>query len=123
MASDAKSPVPYGLRLSELVFIFLVLHGYSDKEMSAHFDLEKTTIEDPLANIFTKLNVSTREELARFAMKHSLPIPKMHIAKWYPQARTSVFQKPATHGRCWLGRSYVRSLCWFPDHNYPSFQT
>jgi DNA-binding NarL/FixJ family response regulator len=51
-----------------------VVAGYSNKEMAAYFKIAENTVKRHLSNTFDKLGVSTRLELALFAVNHSLPL-------------------------------------------------
>lgn len=47
-----------------------VVDGYSNKEIGQHCHIEENTVKRHLSNIFDKLGVSTRLELALFAVNH-----------------------------------------------------
>jgi DNA-binding NarL/FixJ family response regulator len=52
-----------------------VVAGYSNKEIAEYFKISEDTVKAHLSNIFDKLGVSTRLELARFfADNQGLPI-------------------------------------------------
>src|SRR5207302_1039155 len=48
--------------------------GYSNKEIAEYFKISEDTVKHHLSNIFDKLGVSTRLELALFAVNQSLPL-------------------------------------------------
>jgi DNA-binding NarL/FixJ family response regulator len=64
----------YGLTPRELEIVSAVVAGYANKEVAEYFKISEDTVKHHLSNIFDKLGVSTRLELALFAVNHSLPI-------------------------------------------------
>ena len=48
------------------------MSGYTNKDMAERFSLSEQTVKHHLTNIFDKLGVSNRLELALFAVNHSL---------------------------------------------------
>src|SRR3954447_18864704 len=64
----------YGLTPRELDIISAVVAGYANKEIAEHFKISEDTVKHHLSNIFDKLGVSTRLELALFAVNQALPI-------------------------------------------------
>jgi len=63
----------YGLTPRELEIVSAVVAGYSNKEIAEYFKISEDTVKHHLSNIFDKLGVSTRLELALFAVNQSLP--------------------------------------------------
>jgi len=63
----------YGLTPRELEIISAVVAGYANKEIAEHFKISEDTVKHHLSNIFDKVGVSTRLELALFAVNQSLP--------------------------------------------------
>lgn len=63
----------YGLTRRELEIISAVVAGYANKEIAQHFKISEDTVKHHLSNTFDKLGVSTRLELALFAVNQSLP--------------------------------------------------
>lgn len=63
----------YGLTPRELEIISAVVAGYANKEIAEHYKISEDTVKHHLSNIFDKLGVSTRLELALFAVNQSLP--------------------------------------------------
>ena len=47
--------------------------GYANREIAEHFKISEDTVKHHLSNIFDKLGVSTRLELALFAVNQALP--------------------------------------------------
>ncbi len=64
----------FGLTPRELEIVSTVVAGYSNKEIAEYFKLSEDTVKHHLSNIFDKLGVSTRLELALFAVNQSLPL-------------------------------------------------
>ena len=64
----------YGLTPRELEVISAVVAGYANKEIAEYFKISEDTVKHHLSNIFDKLGVSTRLELALFAVNQSLPL-------------------------------------------------
>jgi two-component system, NarL family, nitrate/nitrite response regulator NarL len=73
------APVPYPHRNKyrltprELEIVSAVVAGYANKEIAQHFKISEDTVKHHLSNIFDKVGVSTRLELALFAVNQSLP--------------------------------------------------
>jgi len=63
----------YGLTPRELEVVSAVVAGYANKEIAQHFKISEDTVKHHLSNIFDKVGVSTRLELALFAVNQSLP--------------------------------------------------
>jgi DNA-binding NarL/FixJ family response regulator len=63
----------YGLTPMELEIISAVVAGYANREIAEHFKISEDTVKHHLSNIFDKLGVSTRLELALFAVNQALP--------------------------------------------------
>lgn len=73
---DSSPPVArrrYGLTPRELEIISAVVAGYANREIAEHFRISEDTVKHHLSNIFDKLGVSTRLELALFAVNQALP--------------------------------------------------
>jgi len=64
----------FGLTPRELEIVSAVVAGYANKEIAEHFKISEDTVKHHLSNIFDKLGVSTRLELALFAVNQSLPL-------------------------------------------------
>ncbi len=63
---------PFGLTPREREIVAAVASGYSNKEIAQKFSLSEDTVKHHLTNIFDKLGVSSRLELAMAAMHHRL---------------------------------------------------
>ncbi|MDP8977642.1 MAG: response regulator transcription factor, partial [Actinomycetota bacterium] len=64
--------LPAGLTAREVEVLVLVAEGRTNREVARTLVLSEKTIARHLANIFTKLGVSTRTEAAAFAYEHGL---------------------------------------------------
>ena len=73
-AARAAEAVPPRARLTrrELDIVREVSEGASNKDIAARFTLSEQTVKNHLSNIFDKLGVSTRLELALYAAHHCL---------------------------------------------------
>jgi len=71
-SNDARKK-KYGLTPRELEVISAVVAGYANKEIGQHFKISEDTVKHHLSNIFDKVGVSTRLELALFAVNQALP--------------------------------------------------
>src|ERR1700751_118625 len=72
--NDEARQKKFGLTPRELEILSAVVAGYSDKEIAEYFKISEDTVKHHLSNIFDKLGVSTRLELALFAVNQSLPL-------------------------------------------------
>ena len=54
----------FGLTPRELEIVAAVVAGYANKEIAEYFKISEDTVKHHLSNIFDKLGVSTRLELA-----------------------------------------------------------
>lgn len=64
----------FGLTPRELEIVSAVVAGYANKEIAEYFRISEDTVKHHLSNIFDKVGVSTRLELALFAVNQSLPL-------------------------------------------------
>jgi DNA-binding NarL/FixJ family response regulator len=62
----------YGLTRREVEVIGRIVDGCSNRDIASQFGLSEETVKRHLSNIFDKLGVSTRLELALFAMANHL---------------------------------------------------
>ena len=72
-SSNAARQRRYGLTPRELEIVSAVVAGYANKEIAEHFKISEDTVKHHLSNIFDKVGVSTRLELALFAVNQALP--------------------------------------------------
>jgi two-component system, NarL family, nitrate/nitrite response regulator NarL len=68
----------FGLTPRELDIVSAVVAGYANKEIAEHFKISEDTVKHHLSNIFDKTGVSTRLELALFAVNQALPFKPIH---------------------------------------------
>ncbi|PYY15603.1 MAG: DNA-binding response regulator [Acidobacteria bacterium] len=68
---EAK-PRNFGLTTREIGVIALVTEGCSNREIAARLNITEDTVKRHLTNIFDKVGMSTRLELALFALKNRL---------------------------------------------------
>ena len=73
-STDEARQKKFGLTPRELEIVAAVVAGYSNKEIAEYFKISEDTVKHHLSNIFDKLGVSTRLELALFAVNQSLPL-------------------------------------------------
>ena len=64
----------FGLTPRELEIVSGVVAGYSNKEIAEYFKISKDTVKLHLSNIYDKVGVSTRLDLALFAVNQGLPL-------------------------------------------------
>jgi DNA-binding NarL/FixJ family response regulator len=64
----------FGLTPRELEIVSAVVAGWSNKEIAKYFKLNKDSVEQHLIDIYEKVGVSTRLELALFAVNSQLPL-------------------------------------------------
>jgi two-component system, NarL family, nitrate/nitrite response regulator NarL len=65
----------YGLTRRELDIIAKIVSGQSNKEVGADFSISERTVKHHLTNIFYKVGVTSRLQLALFAVTHHLNKP------------------------------------------------
>lgn len=65
----------YGLTPRELEVVGSIVEGNTNRDIAKNFGLSEETIKRHLSNIFDKTGVSTRLELALFAIAHQLVAP------------------------------------------------
>ncbi|PYQ88478.1 MAG: DNA-binding response regulator [Acidobacteria bacterium] len=80
----ASHPQPsrkhFGLTPRELEIISVILGGYSNGEIATKFSISEKTVKHHLTNIFDKLGVSNRLELALFAVHHKIGLTPVPVA-------------------------------------------
>ena len=62
----------FGITPREMEIITAIVNGYTNKDIAHRFSLSQQTVKHHLTNIFDKLGVSNRLELALFAVNHDL---------------------------------------------------
>jgi DNA-binding NarL/FixJ family response regulator len=73
-STEAAKHKKFGLTPRELEIISAVVAGFANKEIAEYFKISEDTVKHHLSNIFDKLGVSTRLELALFAVNQALPL-------------------------------------------------
>lgn len=77
MSKQQPSAKTFGLTRRELQIVSAVVSGRTNKETANRLGISEDTVKHHLSNIFDKTGVSTRLELAMFAVKHNLPLEDM----------------------------------------------
>ncbi len=72
IGTGEPQPRKFGVTKRELQIISTVVSGCSNKEIAEKFSLSEDTVKHHLTSIFNKLGVSSRLELALFAINHQL---------------------------------------------------
>ncbi len=72
ISTGEAQPRKFGVTKRELQIISTVVSGCSNKEIAEKFSLSEDTVKHHLTSIFNKLGVSSRLELALFAINHQL---------------------------------------------------
>lgn len=62
----------FGITPREMEIVTAIVGGYTNKDIAQKFSLSQQTVKHHLTNIFDKLGVSNRLELALFAVNHKL---------------------------------------------------
>jgi len=65
----------YGLTQREIEVTGLVTEGCSNREIASRLNISEDTVKRHLTNVFDKIGMSTRLELALFALKNNLAGP------------------------------------------------
>jgi two-component system, NarL family, nitrate/nitrite response regulator NarL len=66
------APKNYGLTPREMEVLDAVMSGYSNKEIAGQLSISEQTVKHHITNIFDKLGVYNRLELALFVFHHNL---------------------------------------------------
>jgi len=80
--NGTKSPSDYGLTRREVDIITKIASGRSNKEVGQEFAISERTVKHHLTNIFGKVGVSSRLQLALFAVNQhfmSGPAPSLSL--------------------------------------------
>ncbi len=70
--ADGEARKTFGLTPRELEVVGLIVEGCTNRQIAQSFGLSEETVKRHLSNIFDKTGVSTRLELALFAIAHQL---------------------------------------------------
>lgn len=81
-ALTAPGPTPkakrdFGLTAREFDIVSAVAAAYCNKEIAQTFSISEKTVKHHLSNIFDKIGVSNRLELALFAVNHGMELADM----------------------------------------------
>ena len=71
-SDDGNQQNHFGITRREMEVISAIVSGYTNKDIALKFSLSEQTVKHHLTNIFDKLGVSNRLELALFAVNHQL---------------------------------------------------
>ena len=84
-ATGTRSPKDYGLTRREVDIITKIAGGRSNKEVGEEFAISERTVKHHLTNIFSKVGVSSRLQLALFAVnQHFMSSPQRHRMTLHP---------------------------------------
>lgn len=61
-----------GLTEREREIVALIVQGKRNSEIAEHFVLSKRTVEKHVANILSKLELTSRAQIVRWAIEHNL---------------------------------------------------
>jgi len=75
---SASGPDP-GLTPRELLIVAGIVAAYPNREIASQLDISEKTVKRHLTNIFDKVGVSSRVELAMFAVRHDLRLPAFPV--------------------------------------------
>ena len=70
--TKSEQDSPFGLTAREREIISAVVEGCTNKDVAAKLVIAEDTVKRHITNIFNKLGMSTRVELAMFAVNHGL---------------------------------------------------
>jgi two-component system nitrate/nitrite response regulator NarL len=73
-----ESTREYGLTEREREIVAAVAAAEGNKDIAQRFSISETTVKHHLTNVFDKLGVSSRLELAMFAVNHGLQASRLH---------------------------------------------
>ena len=71
-SADEEQKKQFGLTARELEVVGAIVSGYTNREIAESFSISEQTVKHHLRNIFDKVGVSNRLELALFAINHGL---------------------------------------------------
>lgn len=70
--APGKRPKDFGLTRRELEIVNLVVAGYSNPEIAKRCSISEQTVKHHMSNIFDKVGMYNRVELALFAVSHAI---------------------------------------------------
>jgi two-component system nitrate/nitrite response regulator NarL len=71
-STDSNARKRFGITNRECDIVGAVVSGYTNRDIAEKFSISEQTVKHHLRNIFDKLGVSNRLELALFALNHRL---------------------------------------------------
>ena len=71
-SADIEQRKQFGLTARELEVVGAIVSGLTNREIAENFSISEQTVKHHLRNIFDKVGVSNRLELALFAINHAL---------------------------------------------------
>jgi two-component system, NarL family, nitrate/nitrite response regulator NarL len=74
-ASGPEQPAHYGLTKREMEILLTIVAGLSNKQIARKFSISEDTVKHHLTNMFAKVGVASRLELALFAIRNRLAEP------------------------------------------------
>jgi two-component system, NarL family, nitrate/nitrite response regulator NarL len=79
--AQAPPPKTFGLTPRELEVVAAIVACYSNQEIAARMKISEATVKHHVTNIYDKVGVYNRLELALFAIHHGLPAAAGRIGK------------------------------------------
>jgi two-component system, NarL family, nitrate/nitrite response regulator NarL len=79
--SPEQAGARHGLTRREMQMVAAIVEGFSNREIAQKFSVREDTVKHHLTSIFSKLGVSTRLELALFAIERRLVSKSQAAAK------------------------------------------
>ena len=71
-SADGEQRKQFGLTGRELEVVGAIVSGLTNRDIAESFSISEQTVKHHLRNIFDKVGVSNRLELALFAINHAL---------------------------------------------------
>ena len=105
--NGTRSPKDYGLTRREVDIITKIASGRSNKEVGEEFAISERTVKHHLTNIFGKVGVSSRLQLALFAVNQHLmssPAPSLSLQPVQP---TTTFKQARFLGSISVGLTLI----------------
>ena len=70
--AEPEPPRTFGLSARELQVVALIVEGCTNRDVASQFGISEDTVKRHMTNIFDKTGVSSRLELALFAVHHGI---------------------------------------------------
>jgi two-component system, NarL family, nitrate/nitrite response regulator NarL len=77
-SSGAAAPRAFNLTARELDLVAAIADGCTNLDIASQLKISAKTVKHHLTNIFNKVGVSNRLELALFAVQHRIPESRLH---------------------------------------------